>query len=141
MFGKTRVLAVTCLITCLVTIPWTHALASENRDFTTNEALSAPVVPSARADAAFAPVLSQYALLSRTRQSVATTNERKLLLGVVTGALIVGGASLMAYGATSTCKGQHSDAATTNSCDKQAVIGALALSGGIATLVIWSLSR
>lgn len=141
MFRNIRVLPVTCVIACLVTIPWTNALAGERQDFTSKQEQSAPVLPSARA-AAFSPVPSQYALLSgAARQSVATTNERKLLLGVVAGALIVGGASLLAYGATSTCKGLHADADLTNSCDKQTVIGALALSGGAAMLVLWTLSR
>lgn len=165
MFRNTRVLPVTCLITCLVTIPWTNALASERQDFTAEQAQSQPVDDStpgnapatpdgvtngirnasffvgglSTGDAGFSPVPRQYAMQSRGRQSVATTTERKLLLGVVAGALIVTGVAMLAYGATSTCKGLNG--ATTNSCDKKSVIGAMGLSGGTVMLVVWALSK
>jgi hypothetical protein len=90
-------------------------------------------------DTAFTPVPSQYAMQSRGRQSVATTNEPKLLLGIAAGALIVTGVALLAYGATASCKG--SDGATTSSCDKKTVIGAMGLSGGTVMLVVWALSK
>lgn len=141
MVRNFRILPVTCLIACLVTIPWTNALASERPVSTITPADVRPIAESLRASAAFAPVPTQYALLSRSRQSVAATNESKLLLGVVSGALIVGGMAMLAYGATSTCKGLHGDAGLTNSCDKKAVIGAAGLSGGSVMLVLWALSR
>jgi hypothetical protein len=90
----------------------------------------------------FTPVPSEFAMqTSRGRVSVADTHEPKLLLGIAAGALVVAGVGLIAYGATSTCKGLHADAATTNGCDKKTLMGAMSLSGGLVTLVVWSLSR
>ena len=71
------------------------------------------------------------------KQTVASTNESKLLLGSLAGAAIVAGVALVAYGATSSCKSGHGNA----TCDRNAVIGAMGLSGGTATLVIWALSK
>jgi hypothetical protein len=90
----------------------------------------------------FNPVPSEFAMQSsRGRVSVADTHEPKLLLGIAAGALVVAGVGMIAYGATSTCKGLHADAATTNGCDKKTLMGAMSLSGGLVTLVVWSLSR
>lgn len=150
MFRTARVFPVTCLIACLVVIPWTNALASERPDVTAGQAQRAPegimngiknVSFDAPAPDAFKPVPSQFAMQSRGRVSVAETNEPKLLLGIAAGALVVAGVGLIAYGATSTCKGLHADAALTNSCDKKTLMGAMSLSGGLVTLVVWSLSR
>jgi hypothetical protein len=71
------------------------------------------------------------------KQTVASTNESKLLLGSLAGAAIVGGVALAAYGATSACKGAHGNSA----CDRTTVLGTLGLSGGAVTLVLWSLSK
>ena len=151
MFRTARVLQVTCVITCLVTVPLTNAFASERAAASTEEAQPATAgimngirsasfgAPATAAD--FTPVPSQFAMQSRGRVSVADTNEPKLLLGIAAGALVVAGVGLIAYGATSTCKGVHADAATTNGCDKKTLMGAMSLSGGLVTLVVWSLSR
>ena len=71
------------------------------------------------------------------KQTVASTNESKLLLGSLAGAAIVAGVALVAYGATSSCKSAHGNP----TCDRNAVIGAMGLSGGTATLVVWALSK
>ena len=117
---KPRVLSVTCLVVCLIGIPWTSAFAGEQP--ITNRALEAS---------------AQYRLEAR-RQSVATTTERNLLVGVTAGTLIVAGAAMIAYGASSTCKGTHVSSAP---CDRQAFLGALGFSGGAAMLAVWALSR
>lgn len=129
----------------------TNAFASERAEATTEEALPATDgimngirtasfgAPAMNAD--FTPVPTQFAMQSRGRVSVADTNESKLLLGIAAGALVVAGLGLIAYGATSTCKGLHADAATTNGCDKKTMMGALSLSGGLATFLVWSFSR
>lgn len=145
MFRTARVLPVTCVIASLVLIPWTNAFAAERpegimhgiRSATFGEAA---LNPTPNPD--FTAVPSEFAMQrSRGRVSVAETNEPKLLLGIAAGALVVAGVGLIAYGATSTCKGLHADAATTNSCDKKTLTGAMALSGGVVTLVVWALSR
>ncbi len=71
------------------------------------------------------------------KQTVASTNESKLLLGSLAGAAIVAGIGLVAYGATSSCKSAHGN----STCDRTAVIGAMGLSGGTVTLVVWALSK
>ncbi len=151
MFRTARVLQVTCVITCLVTVPLTNAFASERAAASTEETPPADAglmngirrasfgAPATNAD--FTPVPTQFAMQSRGRVSVADTTEPKLLLGIAAGALVVAGVGLIAYGATSTCKGLHADAATTNGCDKKTLMGAMSLSGGLVTLVVWSLSR
>lgn len=130
MFRAARVPAVTCLVTCLVAVPWVNVRASERQD---------PGVAQAQPHALSGGfvVPSHYRLESRAPQSVATTNEPKLLLALTAGALIVAGATMLAYASTATCKGRS----TTNSCDKKAVVGAMGLAGGTAMLVMWTLSK
>lgn len=86
----------------------------------------------------FPPVPNDSRRLTRRSQSVASTTEPKLLLGAIAGTLIVAGVALLAYGATSTCKGSHPNDTT---CDRNAVMGAVGLSGGTVMLVVWALSR
>ena len=117
---KARVPSVTCLIACLISIPWTSAFAGEQ-----------PITDSIR------DVSSQYRLEARG-QSVATTTEPNLLLGVTAAGLIVVGAAMIAYGASSSCKGSHVSSAP---CDRRAFLGALGFSGGAAMLAVWALSR
>lgn len=136
MFRNTRVFPVTCVIACLVTIPWTPAAASAPQDFRPETAETRPA-PGIR-EAALAIGATQ-SLQSRSLQTVASSNEPKLLLGVVAGALIVTGVAMIAYGATATCKGSQGEA--TNTCDKKTVMGAMALSGGTVMLVVWALSK
>jgi hypothetical protein len=71
------------------------------------------------------------------KQTVASTNESKLLLGSLAGAAVVAGVALVAYGATSSCKSAHGNSA----CDRTTVIGAMGMSGGMATFLIWKLSK
>ena len=74
------------------------------------------------------------------RQVVATTNESKVFLGLASGAAIVAGVALLAYGSSSSCKGKPGNA-TTGPCERLAMLGSVAAGGGAATLVLWSLSR
>ena len=143
MFRTARILQVTCVITCLVTVPLTNAFASERAAASTDNAQPATGIMNGirsasfgapAADADFTPVPTQFAMQSRGRVSVADTNEPKLLLGIAAGALVVAGVGLIAYGATSTCKGLHADAATTNGCDKKTLMGAMSLSGGLVKI-------
>lgn len=162
MCRKLRAFRVACVTACLITVPWTHAFGRERHDSAVEPAQAPPVavlehqstgpgtpgiLKSLRnvtfephgASAPFSTLPGGSALQQRGRQSVATTTESKMLLGIVAGSMIVGGMALMAYGATSTCKG--SEGASTSACDKKAVIGALSFSGGVAMLVLWALSR
>jgi hypothetical protein len=61
------------------------------------------------------------------RQSVASTNESKLLLGLIAGTAIVAGVTMVAYGKTPSCKGSFGN--TTATCDRIAVLGAVGLGG------------
>ena len=148
--SKTARVPVTCLIVCLLAGPWSSAFAAGREDVTATPATATPVASGTGirlSAAAFAaesvdnPVfsLAPAALNAKGRQAVATTNEPKLLIGLAAGAAIVGGVGLLAYSATSSCKGTGGDA--TSSCDKKAMIGALSLSSGIVTLIVWALSR
>jgi len=147
VFRKVRPLCVACVTACLVMVPWTNALAREGPDPALDAAAAPGLLASLRhvtfetaAAAPFAPpVPSRFALQQRGRQSVATTTESKLLIGIIAGSMMVGGMALMAYGSTSTCKG--SEVTSTSACDKKAVIGALSFSGGATLLALWALSR
>ena len=175
MFKTARVLAVTCLTTCLITVPWRDALASERANVAAPGPRSVAVVGDSIGGVAAAAaedggagreeealvlhrlttlsmadrqgeiartalelVPSDARLLMRARQNVASTNEPKLLLGVIAGALIVTGVALLAYGTTSSCKGNNP---TDSTCDRNTVIGAVGLSGGTVMLVVWALSK
>jgi hypothetical protein len=154
VFMMVRAFAVTCLMVCLVATPWSNAFASERPAPVTEPTDSQPVDAPApmtsgirlspvafgqlSTEPAFSLAPASSFLQSGRRQTVASTNEPKLLLGVAAGALIVTGVAMLAYGATSTCKGLHE---TTSSCDKKTVIGAMAVSGGTVMLIVWSLSR
>ena len=139
MFGNTRLFTVACLTTCLITAPWSSAFAGE-RETLPNEAQS-PALGNGkiwRSALALAPTLSLSQSDSRVyRQSVATTTDNKLVLGTLAGAAVVAGIGMLTYGTTATCKGRMG----TGACDRTAVIGAIALSGGVMTLVVWALSK
>lgn len=134
MFSKFRVLRVACVTACLVAGPWTNVFGQELQP---GALLNAVRNVSFGAPADAQP--SRYARQERGGQSVATTTESKLLLGLVSGGLIVGGMTMMAYGASATCKGR--EGTSTTGCDRTAVIGAMSLSGGAAMLLLWALSR
>lgn len=166
MLRTAHLLLVTRLTTCFITAPWNDALASERRNVTTEasqprSSLAGSIsggVQVARegvtnglsavhdADssngeiwgAALGLVPSESRLLMRASQSVASTNESKLLLGVIAGALVVTGVAMLAYGTTSSCKGSHP---TDSTCDRFTVLGAVGLSGGTVMLVVWALSK
>lgn len=125
MFRSMRVFVVTTLTIALISLSCGDAFAGEGDSVPTGTIWNSAV--------ALLPGTSRGVM----RQTVASTNESKLLLGTLTGAAIVAGVALVAYGATSSCKGAHGD----STCDRNAVIGAMAFSGGVATLVLWALSK
>lgn len=126
-----------CVTTCLITVPWTNALGRGLEELT--QPPSPGIRDAIRSVSFDAPPQTRHALELRSRQSVASTTEPKLLLGVVTGALIVGGMTMMAYGSTATCKGK--EGASTGACDRTALIGTMSFAGGTAMLLLWALSR
>ena len=156
MFRTDRLFLVTCLTTALMAAPWNEAFAGERETSTTAQAPVAGLAssktsvtfgagPSTDATGTDGKIwntalglVPAEARLMRARQSVAQTNEPKLLLGVIAGAAIVAGVAMLAYGATSSCKSKHK---TDNPCDRYTVTGAMALSGGVVTLVVWALSK
>ena len=136
MRRRARVFVVACLTAAFITIPWTGAFAGEPA-----------VIPSAvqspplgegkiwRSALAVVPTESPMML----RQTVATTNEGKLLVGVLAGSAVVAGAAMVAYGATASCKGRFGN--STANCDRLTTIGAVTLGGGLTMLALWALSR
>ena len=90
MLRQFRVLQVACVTACLVSVPWTHAFGQELQQ---GALLNAVRTVSFGAPANAQP--SRYAPQERGTQSVATTTESKLLLGLVSGGLIVGGMTMM----------------------------------------------
>lgn len=141
MFKTARVFLVACLVAAFTTIPWSRAFADEReivqpipqtQTQTQTQALGDATVWSA----ALALVPTESRLM---RQSVATTNESKMLLGLVAGSAIVAGLAMAAYGATSSCKGSFGN--TTRTCDRLLVMGAAGVGAGTTTLALWRLSR
>ncbi|MBI2189803.1 MAG: hypothetical protein HYU37_22205 [Acidobacteria bacterium] len=146
MFRDRPILPVTCVVLCLSLVPWTHAFAEQAQPITAAAQPSVGIRESIRqmSFAAAAPAPGPPSRLrdgveERGRQSVATTTESKLLLGVATGALMVGGMTMMAYGASATCKGKQGE--STSACDRTALIGTMSFSGGAAMALLWALSR
>lgn len=133
MFRSARVFVVTCLTTALISLSCGDAFAGE-RDTVSEPAGTAALGSGKIWRSALALVPSESRVLNQT---LARTNEPKLLLGSLAGAAIVAGVALVAYGATSSCKAGHGNAA----CDRNAVLGALSLSAGSVTLLMWSLSK
>jgi hypothetical protein len=123
-----------CVVMCLSLIVWTPAFAHEQPEVTP-EPLQAPgSLRETIRQMSFAEFTPQSG-----RQSVARTTESKLLLGLATGGLLVAGGTMVAYGASSSCKGKQ--APGTSGCDRTAVIGAMMFSGGAAVALLWALSR
>ena len=135
MFRTIRVLVVTCLTAALISLSCGDAVAGERDTLPTADQPQVATSNGKIWNSALALVPSE----SRgvLKQTVASTNESKLLLGSLAGAAIVAGVALVAYGATSSCKSAHGN----STCDRNAVFGAIGLSGGVATLVLWSLSK
>ncbi len=125
MFRTIRVFVVTTLTVALISLSCGDAFAGEGDSLPAGTIWNSAV--------AMLPSTSRGVM----KQTVASTNESKFLLGSLAGAAIVAGVALAAYGATSSCKGAHG----ASTCDRNAVIGAIALSGGTATLFIWALSK
>ena len=159
MLRSVRACLVTCLTTALISAPWNDAFAGERETSTTDVQAQSPVagLTSSKTFVTFGAgtateatgtdgeiwntalgLVPAEARLMRARQSVAQTNEPKLLLGVIAGGAIIAGVAMLAYGATSSCKSKHE---TDSPCDRYAVLGAMALSGGTVTLVVWALSK
>lgn len=135
MFKTARVFLVACLIAAFTTIPWSRAFANESG--TVQRALQTESLSDAKVwSSALALVPTESRLM---RQSIATTNESKLLLGLVAGSAIVAGLAMVAYGATSSCKGSFGN--TTRTCDRLMVMGAAGVGAGTTTLALWRLSR
>lgn len=135
VFGDRCVQHVVCVVTALTLTPWT-AFGQGRAD-----AALAPqgIREAVRAVSFDPPRRSRAAAEPRGTQSVAATTESKLLLGIVSGAMIVGGAAVLAYGSTSSCKGQQGS--STGACDRLALIGAMSFAGGATVLTLWALSR
>ena len=135
--GRTvRLLLVPCLIAAFITIPWSGAVAGERALVTTTQQ-SQSVGDGQVWRSALALVPSESRMM---RQSVASTNESKLLIGLIAGTAIVAGLGMVAYGATSSCKGRNQGNATAT-CDRITMLGAVGLGGGALTLALWALSR
>ena len=135
MFRRVRLLLVACLTAALTTIPWSGASATEH------EILPAPQPSQALNDgkvwrSALELVPSEARLM---RQAVASTNESKLLLGLVAGSAVVAGLTMVAYGASSSCKGSFGN--STAGCERITMLGAVAVGGGATMLALWALSR
>jgi hypothetical protein len=130
-----RVLLVTCLTAAFITLPWSDALASERGILPTTQP-SESLGDGQVWRSALALVPSEARLM---RQSVAQTNEGKLLIGLIAGTAMVAGIGMLAYGATSSCKGKQGNSTAT--CERIALAGAIGLGGGTITLVLWALSR
>lgn len=135
MLRSVRVWLVTYLAAAFITIPWSGACANE-RGMVTTPQQSASSGGGRVWRSAVALVPSESRLM---RQSVASTNESKLLVGVIAGAAVVTGVTMLAYGATSSCKGKQGN--TTATCDRIATLGAAGLAGGAITLVLWKLTK
>jgi hypothetical protein len=130
---------VTCLTTALISLSCGDALAAPPDTLPVADRSQPVAVSNEQGNgtiwrSALALVPSESRVL---KQTVASTNESKLLLGSLAGAAMVAGVALAAYGATSACKGTHGG----STCDRTTVLGAMALSGGAVTLVLWSLSK
>ena len=132
MTGAVRLLFVTILTVALIGLPSRAAFAAEA------DAAPAPHVVShgPLLRSALAVVPPQARLM---RQVVATTNESKILLGLVSAGAAVGGLGMLAYGSSSSCKGKPGN--DTKTCERLAVIGAVSLGAGVAALALWALSR
>ena len=135
MCRSIRLFVVTVLTAALISLTCGDAFAATNTSSIADQPQAVALSNGKIWRSALALVPSQ----SRgvLKQTVASTNESKLLLGSLTGAAIVAGIALIAYGATSSCKAAHGNSA----CDRNAIIGATAFSGGTATLLIWALSK
>jgi hypothetical protein len=135
MCRTVRLLLVTCLTAAFITMPWSGAFASERGIVPTTQP-SQSLGDGQVWRSALALVPSESRMM---RQSVASTNESKLLLGLIAGAAVVAGATMVAYGRTPTCKGRFGN--TTATCDRITTSGAMALGGGAVTFALWALSR
>jgi len=135
VFRTVRLLVVMCLTAACISIPWSVALASEH-GFSPATRASQSLGDRKVWRSALALVPSESRVM---RQTVASTNESKLLLTLIAGGAVVAGATMVAYGRTPTCKGRFGN--TTATCDRITTSGAMMLGGGAVTFVIWALSR
>ena len=135
MSRSVRVSLVMCLAAAFISVPWSAAFAGErgssSATWHTQSLGEGKVWRSA-----LALVSSESRLMTQT---VASTNERKLLLALAAGTAVVAGATMVAYGRTPTCKGRFGNTAAT--CDRITTSGAMALGAGATVLAVWALSR
>ena len=138
MFGTVRLFVVTSLVVCFVAIPWRDAVAAgtDGEQPPTSGRLILPKDGllldrlAAAGGAKDAPRV--------LNQAVASTSQHNFILGATAAALVVGGVALIAYSTTPTCKkGQVS----APNCDRDKVLGAVGISSGAITLVLWALSK
>jgi hypothetical protein len=127
----------TCLAVAFIFIPWSNALAGERGHLSMTQ-YSRSLGDGKIWRSALALVPRESRLM---RQVVASTNESKLLLGVIAGTVFVVGVAMLAYGSTSSCKGSQANATLTSHCDRIAVSGAIGAAGGTTLLAVWALSR
>ena len=136
MFRTIRLFVVVSLTTALISLSCGDAFAGQRDTLPTVDQPQAVALSNGKiwsSALALVPSESRGVL----KQTVASTNESKLLLGSLAGAAIVAGVAMAAYGATSACKSAHGN----STCDRTAVLGAMGLSGGVVTLVVWTLSK
>ena len=146
MFRTARRFVVACLIAAFTIVPWSRAFANERETVQTTQQTPSPVRLASLAQGRLGDATVWHSALALVptesrlmRQSVATTNESKMLLGLVAGSAIVAGLAMVAYGATSSCKGSFGN--TTRTCDRLMVMGAAGIGAGTTTLALWRLSR
>ena len=136
MFRTVRVSVVMCLTAALVSIPWTAAHAGETAGTLPTGQSSQSPGDGGIWRSALALVPTESPVMS---QVVASTTESKLLVGIVAGSAIVAGAAMVAYGATSSCKGSFGN--STTGCDRLVTVGAVAMGAGAVTLALWAFGR
>jgi hypothetical protein len=123
------------IVICLSLIAWTPAFAHERADV----APASGQPPGGIRETIRQMSFAELAPAASARQNVATTTESKLMLGLATGGLIVGGLTMMAYGASSSCKSKQTPG--TSGCDRTTLIGTVTFSSGAAMALLWALSR
>ena len=139
MFGTVRLFVVTSLVMCLVAVPWRDAVAAETGNEPQQPTSGRLILPTDGL------LLDRLAVAGGAKdaprvlnQAVASTSQHNFILGATAAALVVGGVALIAYSTTPTCKkGQVS----APNCDRDKVLGAVGISSGAITLVLWALSK
>ena len=143
MLKIARLWLVTCLAAAFIAIPWSDAAANERgRLPATRQSQSLGNGSLWRSALALVP--SESRVMSRSeslmmRQVVASTNESKLLIALIAGTGTVVGATMVAHGATGSCKGGFGN--TDDRCDRIVMLGAAGMAAGATMLSFWAFSR